>query len=74
MQDKQERNSVEFRIPEGLLPYQGIAVVASLGEENEQILNVITYGNVPTATRMGLLQVALDRERERMRRAWGETR
>lgn len=67
---EETRQPVPFYVRESLFPCQGIAVIDALTEEAEPSVVITTFGNPTHSAIIGLLQVALDRQRDLMRRSW----
>jgi len=63
---------IQFAFPANVMPHHGIAVVSSLDEDGNPTMNVSVFGQVSTSVRMGLLQAALDRERQSLTGRWKE--
>jgi hypothetical protein len=61
---------IELELADNLLPYEGIAVIGSLNDENQEILTLITWGNPKASSSVGMLQFGLDRTRVNLSGKW----
>ena len=62
---------VTFQIPDGMLAYGGVAITRALNTETgEHTLHISEFGDQTRSSIIGVIQTALDRQRELMKQTW----
>lgn len=59
-------------LPEDHLFVGGVAVVQTLDSEGRHSLLVLPLGDIPLWSQIGLLQGAMDKQRELLKSLWGK--
>lgn len=64
---------VVFELDDNLMPYEAIGIVASLNENGEEILTIVSWGGPKATSCLGMLQLALDRTMDNATRMWEQS-